>query len=135
MNGLAMKKMMLGLLLLSLSAIANAEIRLYTDSGEFAGCMECSKYSDESICNKYGTYGSRYNNESIWNKYGLGSKYDSDSPFNRYGSGLKMVTPSGSYLGQFSMSASGNYDARNLLRKLWEISDGDYSEMRDLLCD
>ena len=130
-----MKKMVLGLLFLSLSAVVNAEVRLYTDSNEFAGCIECGKYSSDSVCNKYGTYGSRYNNESIWNKYGLGSKYDSDSPFNRYGSGLKMVTPSGSYMGQFSMSASGDYDARKLLRKLWEISDGDHSEMRDLLCD
>lgn len=130
-----MKKMVLGLLLLSLSAVVNAEVRFYTDSDEFAGCMGCGKYSSDSVCNKYGTYGSLYNSESIWNRYGLGSRYENNSPFNRYGSGLKMVNSSGSYVGQFSMSASGDSDAQMLLRKLWEISDGDYSEMRDLLCD
>lgn len=123
------------LLPLSVSAVASAEIRLYTDSGEFAGCLECGRYSDESVCNRYGEYGSRYAEMSIWSRYGLGSRYNDDSPFNRYGAGLKMVTPGGRYLGQFSMSSSGDSNARKLLRQIWDMTDGDYSEMRDLLCD
>ena len=130
-----MKKVMLGLLLLSVSAVASAEIRLYTDGGEFAGCIECGKYSTDSVCNKYGTYGSKYNYDSIWSKYGLGNRYSGDSPFNRYGSGLKMVTPGGAYLGRFSMSSNGEYNARKLLRQVWDMTGGDYAEMRDLFCD
>lgn len=122
-------------LLLAGVSTASANIKLYTSDGSFAGCLDCGKYDSDSVCNKYGTYGSKYNPESIWNKYGVGSKYQSDSPFNKYGSGLKMVSLSGSYLGQFSMSYEGTNDARKLLKQVWELADGDYDDMRELLCD
>ena len=35
---------------------------------EFIGCLNCGKYDDGSVCNKYGDYGSKYSDKSIWNK-------------------------------------------------------------------
>ncbi len=43
----------------------------------YLGCLNCSKYDQNSIWNAYGTYGSKYNSNSIWNAYGTyGSKYN-----------------------------------------------------------
>lgn len=44
-----------------------------------------NKYDNDSILNRYGSYGLKYSSNSIWNKYGdYGGKYSSYSPFNRY---------------------------------------------------
>ena len=108
---------------------------LFSDDNEFHGCLDCSKYDDASICNKYGDFGSKYSDRSIWSKYGVGSKYDDRSPFAKYGSGLKIVDRQGNYYGYLSMSYSGNADFRKLLNDLWNKTNGDYSEMRDMFCE
>jgi len=108
---------------------------LFSESNNFHGCLNCSKYETDSICSKYGNYGSRYSNDSIWNKYGVGSKYNYDSPFNRYGQGLKIVDEEGGYYGYFSISYNANSEVRKYLSELWERSNGDYSQMRDSFCE
>ena len=112
-----------------------AEILLFSSDNEFHGCLDCGKYDSQSICNKYGDYGSKYSNSSIWNRFGIGSRFDGDSPFNRFGNGLKMVDRSGNFYGYFTMSYDGSVATRNLIKNLWEAADGDYGKMRDLYCD
>lgn len=114
---------------------AKANILLFNNQNEFRGCLDCSRYSSDSVCNRYGTYGSRYSSSSIWNRFGAGSRYNSDSPFNRYGTGLKMVDNAGNFYGYLSMSISGERRMRNYLRELWEVTGGDHGEMRDIFCD
>ena len=114
---------------------ARAELLLYSDDNTFHGCLDCGKYDNESVCNKYGTYGSKYNSDSIWSKYGIGSKYDNDSPFSKYGNGLKVVDRNGGFYGYFSRSYNGETEFRRLLNNLWEIADGDYEQMRDIFCE
>ncbi len=121
--------------LLMSSYSVNAEILLYTSNNQFKGCLDCNRYDDKSVCNRYGNFGSRYNTDSIWNRYGLGSRYEDESPFSRYGQGLKMVDKEGNFYGYFSISVGGENRTRQLLRNIWEVTDGDYSAMRDLFCD
>lgn len=55
------------------------------DKKIFLGTINFNKYDNDSLANKYGTYGSQYSQISIFNKYGTyGSQYSSYSPFNEY---------------------------------------------------
>jgi hypothetical protein len=114
---------------------ASAEVLLFSNDNKNHGCLDCSQYDSESVCNRYGTYGNKYSSDSIWSQYGTGSRYNSSSPFNRYGNGLKMVDRSGMFYGVFSIGSSGQKDIRRILEDIWESSDGDYETMRDRFCD
>ena len=122
-------------LILCFPLIALGEMLLYSEDGDFHGCLDCGKYDSESVCAKYGDYGSKYSNASIWNKYGVGGKYDDRSPFNKYGTGLKIVDREGNFYGYFSRSFNADRKVRTTLNDLWESVDGDYSKMRDIYCE
>lgn len=126
---------MMGFCLLMFSFSVNAEILLYSSNNDFKGCLDCNRYDNKSVCNRYGTFGSRYSADSIWSRYGLGGRYNSDSPFSLYGQGLKMVDKEGNFYGYFSISTGGEKKVRKFLKYIWESTDGDYGEMRDLFCD
>jgi hypothetical protein len=113
----------------------SSELLLYSDGDTFYGCLNCSRYNSDSICNRYGTYGSRYSSESIWNRYGVGSRYNAESPFSRSGRGLKVVDRSGKFYGYFSISTNGSKQFRDYLRELWKTSDEDHAAMRDSFCE
>lgn len=104
---------------------------------EFAGCLNCGKYDDESVCNKYGDYDSKYNDKSIWNKYGtFGSKYNSASPWNTYGEGLSIVDGDGNFYGRLTLSRQNQSHlglAKSLLSAYKAMEDLD--ALRDLLCE
>lgn len=104
---------------------------------EFAGCLNCGKYDDESVCNKYGDYGSKYNDKSIWNKYGtFGSKYNLASPWNAYGEGLAIVDSDGNFYGRLTLS-NQNQSRLSLAKGLLSAykSMQDLDALRDLLCE
>lgn len=108
------------------------------DTGyEFAGCLNCSKYDDGSVCNKYGDYGSPYSDKSIWNRYGdFGSRYSDNSPWSRYGEGLRIVDSDGNYYGRFLLA---RYDQSRLeiVQNIIEAYEAmeDLESLRDLLCE
>lgn len=55
------------------------------DRKKFLGIINFNKYDQDSLANKYGTYGSQYSPDSLFNKYGTyGSQYNNQSPFNKY---------------------------------------------------
>tara|TARA_B100000427_G_scaffold269541_1_gene235933 strand:+ start:227 stop:871 length:645 start_codon:yes stop_codon:yes gene_type:complete len=57
------------------------------NNDEYLGCIGCSKYDSESICNEYGIYGSIYSSKSIFNPYSdFGNQYSEKSPWNDYSS-------------------------------------------------
>lgn len=60
--------------------------KIYThDRKKFLGTINFNEYDQNSLANKYGTYGSEYSQDSVFNKYGTyGSKYNNQSPFNEY---------------------------------------------------
>tara|TARA_B100000780_G_scaffold167276_1_gene117122 strand:+ start:238 stop:645 length:408 start_codon:yes stop_codon:yes gene_type:complete len=114
---------------------AFAELLLFSDDQTFHGCMDCGSYDSSSVCNKYGNYGNKYSSDSIWSKYGAGNKYNNESPFSKYGSGLKVVDRQGGFYGYLSRSYGGDPNMRKFLNDIWEITGGDYDEMRDIFCD
>ena len=129
-----MRILMISLVFLS-PIPAFADLLLYSDDNKFHGCLDCNRYDSDSVCNKYGDYGSKYSADSIWSKYGMGSKYEDASPFSKYGNGLKIVDRQGGFYGYFSRSYNGDTKMRKLLNDLWDVADGDYDEMRDRFCD
>src|SRR6267142_2226831 len=76
------------LAIVSSSAFAqNVALLLFGGPGHktFLGCLNCSKFSDASVCNKFGSVGSKFSPDSIWNKFGTyGSKFSSESPWNKF---------------------------------------------------
>lgn len=108
------------------------------DTGtRFAGCLNCSRHDDASVCNRYGEYGSRYSDASIWNRYGqFGSRYEDNSPWNRYGIGLRIVDAQGNFYGMFTSSSSGR-SGIGFITDLVEANRamGDLNALRDLFCE
>ncbi len=115
--------------------VSAADVLLFNDSNDFRGCLDCSRFDSDAICNRFGNYGNRFSSDSIWNRFGAGSRFDSDSPFSRFGTGLKMVDRAGNFYGYLSMSIGGDIKMRRYLKDIWEKTNGDYGEMRDIFCD
>ena len=108
---------------------------------EFIGCLNCGKYDDGSVCNKYGDYGSKYSDKSIWNKYGdYGSKYSDKSPWNKYASNPPVIVDKdGGFYGYF---AAGKYqNKRTKIESLAYMLDNvdiivdDLEKARDWWCE
>ncbi len=129
------RKLLISLLLALAPHLANAEILLFNSSNEYRGCLDCSRFDSNSICNRFGTYGNRFNSESIWNRFGAGNRFDSESPWGRFGTGLKMVDREGNFYGYLSISINGERNYRDLFRQLHENYDGDLNAIRDAFCE
>ncbi len=132
---LFIKRIFFPLVMICVSHAALADLLLFSDNQNFHGCLDCGKYDSNSVCNKFGNYGSKYSSDSIWNKYGVGSKYNSDSPFSKYGQGLKIVDRQGGFYGYLSRSYVGERKMRIFLNRIWDAAGGDYDEIRVLFCD
>lgn len=141
-----MKSCFLALVLwLCLGSHINAQnVALLLFDGEtgrkFAGCLNCNRNDEVSVCNRYGTYGSKYEDESIWNSYGIfGSKYEDNSPWNKYGEGLRVVDPNGNFYGHFSLNkyASGGQSKIQLIQSLLRLYEANVEPeaIRNLLCE
>ena len=121
--------------LFHIPSVLSADLLLF--SGDvFLGCMSCSNYDTNSICNSYGPYGSSYSGTSIWNQYGpYGSQYSAQSPWNMYSSqGPKIVDRSGNYYGRFSINIYDGFSNSTNLRDYYEAVDGDLDKVRDGFC-
>ena len=71
----------------SVTTLGKPEVHLYggPNRSVYLGCYNCSSYDSDSICNKYGSHGSKYSPTSVWNQYGtVGSQYSLSSPWNEY---------------------------------------------------
>lgn len=104
---------------------------------EFAGCLNCNRFDDASICNKFGKYGSKFEEKSIWNQFGkFGSQFEENSPWNTFGPGLRIVDKGGNYYGNFT-SSSFDQSRLPLVKQLIQIHQTfkDLDKLRDLLCE
>ena len=93
------------LLMISFS-IQSQELLIFggKDHDVFLGCLNCKKYDQKSIWNKYGDFGNKYDSNCIWNKYGdYGSKYSDTSPLNNYATYPPVLVDSeGNFYGYFT---------------------------------
>ncbi len=110
-----MRRNLVGLALL-VTAVAHtpatANVALLLFDGEtgktFAGCLNCNRFEEAAVCNKFGDYGSKFSEKSIWNQFGqFGSKFETNSPWNKFGEGLRVVDAQGNYYGRFTTSMIG----------------------------
>ena len=99
------------LLLTSIFSASSKDLLLFVDRGSkhiFLGCFSCDFYSNNSIWNEYGDYGSKYSYNSIWNEYGdYGSNFSSYSPWNEFsGQAPVLVDEDGGFYGYFTCNIS-----------------------------
>lgn len=125
------------------AAHAQQHVDLLLFGGEshktFLGCLNCNRYSSSSVCNAYGSHGSKYNADSIWNKYGaFGSKYSAQSPWNKYATDPPVVVDDdGNFYGYLT---SNRYEAkRTEIEALVALTDAfdevdDLDELADSYC-
>ena len=133
-------KTLLTLFVLLFSFSVFAEINLYSDK-KFIGCLDCGRYDSDSICNEYGSYGSKYSSDSVFNEYGTyGSKYSSSSPWNKYSSSddvPKAIDSQGNFYGYFTINKyrSNSMNISDDLEDIYESANGDLEVVREILCD
>ena len=100
----------------------------------FLGCLNCSKYDNASIWNKYGDFGSKYNDKCIWNKYGeFGGQYNDTSPFNKYASIPPVIVDAdGNFYGYFTANKykdkATDYKLAIFITENWEAIAEDVGE-------
>jgi hypothetical protein len=77
------------------------------NNATYLGCVNCNQFHEESICNKFGTYGSAFSGSSIWNQFGTyGSSFQSYSPWNSFStSGPLLLGSNGVNYGYFTTNA------------------------------
>lgn len=124
------------------STTSYPELLLFGGLGhnEFLGCLNCSEYDREAICNEYGM-GSRYRSGGIFNKYSeFGSEYSSSSPWNSYTSSNSvpvLVDRMGNFYGYFTINAFrlDAFEQAGALASLHEKVEGDLEILRNFLCE
>ncbi|GMV85078.1 MAG: hypothetical protein AMXMBFR80_09350 [Dehalococcoidia bacterium] len=79
---------------------------LLADDGTYLGLISSNKYDSDSVCNKYGEYGSKYASTSVRNKYGTyGSAYSSSSAYNKYTSSPPAIILGGVQVGYLTKNS------------------------------
>ncbi|MBW4674712.1 MAG: hypothetical protein KME52_11980 [Desmonostoc geniculatum HA4340-LM1] len=64
--------------------VTNAQTVIMGGDGSYLGLVTSDQYDQESICNRYGDYGSPYQANSIFNKYGTyGGEYSQLGAYNK----------------------------------------------------
>jgi hypothetical protein len=74
------------------------------DHINYLGCLDCSPEHVESICNRFGNYGSPFSAMSIWHQFGTyGSQFSPYSPWNQFSTSGPIIVGSDSlFYGYFT---------------------------------
>jgi hypothetical protein len=78
-----------------------------TGNSVYLGCLTCNQFDVESVCNRFGNYGSEFSTQSIWNQFGnYGSQFSSSSPWNQFSStGPVIIGSDNLFYGYFTTNA------------------------------
>jgi len=107
---------------------------------EFLGCLNCSEYDSNSVCNGYGSFGNEFSSSGIWNEFaGFGNEFSSDSPWNEFSTSKSVpvvVDRDGGFYGYFTINIhrSDAVEFAPFLKQLFDITDGDLEKVRINLC-
>jgi len=87
----------------------NTKLMLFSGH-DYLGCLNCSAFASDSVCNSFGTYGNSFSSTSIWNSFGsYGSRFESRSPWNSFATSPPVVVDSnGGFYGYFTLNTAGN---------------------------
>ena len=85
------------------------------DHKTFLGCLNCGRFETNSVCNRFGEYGSRFSEKSIWNRFGeFGSKVSDKSPWNKFATNPPVIVDGdGNSYGYFTSSRYHTSRTRN----------------------
>ena len=134
MYSVALKNYFLSIMLALICSGVSAEIFLFSPGNQFYGCLDCEESDKNSICNRYGKFGSLYQSSSIWNGNGIGNVGRRDSPFSDMGIGLKMADTKGNFKGNLSISDKGDKEYSQSLKVIWGANRENYSAVRNGFC-
>ena len=141
-----MKLAVPALLLVALSTITTGRAQtpallLYggSDHETFLGCVNCSQFEADSICNQFGRFGSEFQSDGIWNMFGTyGSKFNTSSPWNQFSQGsVVIVDRNGGFYGFLTANKFAN--KRTTIAALNQLADGaaessQLTTVRNLFC-
>ena len=133
------------LLLFSLAASAPTfakELIIFggAEHDDFLGCLTCSEFDSDSICNGFGSYGNEFSSSGMWNEFaGYGNEFSSDSPWNEFASGNSvpvLVDRDGGFYGYFTINEyrSDAVEFASDMKRWHEDTDGDLEQVRLKLC-
>lgn len=106
----------------------------------YLGCLDCSEFTSDSICNEFGTHGSSFSSSSIFNEFGpFGSEFRSSSPWNQFSSSDDvpvLVDEDGGFYGYFTINVfrSKAVGFASDLKTLHEAVNGDLDQVRKGIC-
>lgn len=107
----------------------------------FLGCLNCSRFDPDSVCNRSGDYGSCFKSKCIWNRFGdYGSPFGSYSPWNRFAFDPPVIVDrEGNFYGYFT---SNRYNPKRTNIKFFlifldnvDMVNEELELARDLFCN
>ena len=73
--------------------------------GTFLGKLNPNKYDQESIFNRFGSYGNQFSQVSIFNRYSpYGSQFSDLSPFNKFSNTPPKIYVDGNFVAYLSVN-------------------------------
>jgi hypothetical protein len=122
--------------------LAQAKTMLFGGPGhkEYLGCLDCSEFAADSICNGFGTYGNEFSSSGIFNEFaGFGNEFSSKSPWNEFSSSDEvpvLVDEKGKFFGYFTINKH-RHNAVSFapaLYNLFKAHAGNLEKVRIALC-
>ncbi len=119
-----------------------AKTMLFGGAGnkEYLGCLDCSEFAPDSICNGFGKYGNEFSSEGLFNEFaGFGNEFASKSPWNEFSTSREvpvLVDDKGKFFGYFTINTS-RHDAVSFapaLYRLFKAHNGNLEKVRVALC-
>ena len=136
-------KKLLSILLLFSANIYAAEFGIFGGYNHevYLGCLRCSEFEQDSICNPYGTFGNEYSSEGMFNKFaGFGNEYSSKSPWNEYSTSNEVpiwVDRAVGFRGYFTINEYryNVIDFAGEMNSWFDQYNGDIEQVRVRLCN
>jgi len=131
------------LLVIKVSPATAKDMLIFGGSGhdEFLGCLVCSEFSADSICNGFGKYGNEFSSSGMFNEFaGFGNEFSSKSPWNEFSTSNDVpvvVDRDGGFYGYFTIndSRSDAFKLAGAMKKIFERTRGDLDKVRTMLCE
>ena len=119
------------------------ELQIFGGSGhdEFLGCLTCSEFSSDSICNEFGSYGNEFSSSGMFNEFaGFGNEFSAKSPWNEFSTSNEipvLVDKDGKFYGYFTINEyrSDAVEFSGEMKKWFDQHNGDIEKVRINLCN
>jgi hypothetical protein len=107
---------------------------------EYLGCLDCSEFSPDSICNGFGKFGNEFSSSGVFNEFaGFGNEFSSKSPWNEFSNSDEvpvLVDDQGKFFGYFTINKHRHnaVSFASVLYALYKGREGNLEKVRIALC-